>query len=111
MEKINIEKWQSLEHEFLNGNLDDVAFCKSNNLNLEWFRRQLRESELRGEKPDSENGNGNLFVELVPQLEVPGEIANPGVLRVSFREVEFELADGFPAETFRQALQVIREVL
>ncbi len=42
METIGSEKWQELENEFLDGEMDEEAFCKAKGLNLEWFRGELR---------------------------------------------------------------------
>lgn len=101
MDKASFEKWQALQDEFLNGELGEKEFCKAKNLDLSWFRKQLSEAE------QYEKRSENLFVELVPQLDAP----TAACLNVRFREVAFELADGFPVEVFRQALQVVREVL
>jgi hypothetical protein len=35
MNKANLEKWQAIEDEFLNSDLDEAAFCKSRKLNLD----------------------------------------------------------------------------
>ena len=45
MNKADLEKWQAIEDEFLNSDLDEADFCKSRKLNLEWFRKKLREAE------------------------------------------------------------------
>ena len=37
MNKADLEKWQTIEDEVLNSDLDEVAFCKSRKLNLDWF--------------------------------------------------------------------------
>jgi hypothetical protein len=105
MNKVDLKRWQTIEDEFLNSDLDEVAFCKSRKLNLDWFREKLREAEQQSSKP--EKNSENLFVELIP--EIKPSIAT--CLKVRFREVDFELADGFPLEVFRQALQVVKEVI
>jgi hypothetical protein len=46
-------------------------------------------------------------VELIPN----GKVSASDCLKVSFREVDFELTDEFPVEVFRQALQVVKEVI
>lgn len=109
MNKVDLEKWQRLEDEFLNSNLDEAAFCKSKKLNLDWFRQKLGEAENREEKNKQQKPE-NLFVELIPQ---PGQakLFNSGSLKIKFREVDFEVAAGFPVEVFRQALQVVKEVV
>lgn len=45
MNKVDLEKWQTIEDEFLNSDLDEEAFCKSKKLNLNWFSKKLREAE------------------------------------------------------------------
>lgn len=102
MDKIDLEKWQAIEDEFLNSDLDEAAFCKSRKLNLAWFRKKLREAE---QKPDT--SPENLFVELIPEARPPAAAC----LKVRFREVDFELTEEFPLEVFRQALQVVKEVV
>ena len=49
MNKVDLEKWQTIEDEFLNSDLDEVAFCKSRKLNLDWFRNKLHEAEQQPE--------------------------------------------------------------
>jgi hypothetical protein len=102
MDKGSLEKWQAIEDEFLNSDLDEAAFCKSRKLNLAWFRKKLREAE---QKPDT--SPENLFVELIPQANASAATC----LKVRFREVDFELASGSSVEVFRQALQVVKEVV
>ncbi len=99
MDKGSLERWQAIEDEFLNSDLDEAAFCKSRKLNLVWFRKKLREAEQRSSKPKA--AAENLFVELIPQIETPVAAC----LKVRFREVAFELASGSSVEVFRQALQ------
>ena len=102
MNKFDFEKWQTIEDEFLSSDLDEVAFCKSRKLDLEWFRKKLRKAE---QLPDA--SSENLFVELIPEIK-PRAAA---CLKIRFREVDFELTGEFPVEVFRQALQVVKEVI
>ena len=102
MNKTDLERWQAIEDEFLNSDLDEDAFCKSRRLNLAWFRKKLREAEQQ-----SESKSENLFVELIPEVK-PSSTA---CLKVRFREVDFELTDEFSVEVFRQALQIVKEVV
>jgi hypothetical protein len=44
MDKVDLEKWQVIEDEFLNSDLDEAAFCKSRKLNLAWFNFVLNTS-------------------------------------------------------------------
>ena len=69
----SFEKWQEIEDEFLNSDLDEMAFCKSRKINLEWFRQKLcdaeqHEQKIKQHKPGE--SSENLFVELIPQ---PGD--------------------------------------
>jgi hypothetical protein len=105
MGKVDLEKWQAIEDEFLNSDLDEAAFCKSRKLNLAWFRKKLREAEQRSSKSEAEAEN--LFVELIPEIKPPVAAC----LKVRFREVDFELTEEFPVDAFRQALQVVKEVV
>ncbi len=105
MNKVDLKRWQMIEDEFLNSDLDDVAFCKSRKLNLDWFKNKLREAEQQGSKP--EKNSENLFVELIPEVKP----SIPTFLKVRFREVDFELTDEFSVEVFRHALQVVKEVV
>ena len=103
MNKVDLEKWQAIEDEFLNSDLEEVAFCKSRKLNLDWFRKKLREAEQQ-----SEARSEDMFVELIPNVKTP---LAPSCLKIKFREVDFELTDEFSVEVFRQALQVVKEVV
>ena len=53
MNKANFEKWQVLQDQFLNGNLDEKEFCKSKKLDLKWFREQLHEQVRKKTLPQS----------------------------------------------------------
>jgi hypothetical protein len=110
----SFEKWQAIEDEFLNSDLDEVAFCKSRKINLDWFRQKLCDAERHEQKiklQGSKTTPENLFVELIPQPDDKTEPVIPGSLRVKFHGVYFELANGFPVEVFKQALQVVKEVI
>lgn len=109
MDKISRTKWQELENEFLSGELNDEAFCRSKNLELEWFRKELAKSEAR-ENPGKKETADRLFVELLPQLESPGASEAAG-LKLKYRDVDIEFGTDLPVEYFRQVLRVIREEL
>ena len=64
----SFEKWQAVEDEFLNSDLNEVAFCKSRKISLDWFRQKLSDAERREQKTKQQNPK-NLFVELVPQRQ------------------------------------------
>lgn len=105
MQKIGFEKWQTLQDEFLNGDLDDVEFCKSRNLDLKYFRQKLSEYD------HNEKKSKDLFVELVPDSSTSNDSISSASLKFKFRDADFELSENFPVEVFRQALRVIREEL
>jgi len=102
MNKVDLEKWQTIEDEFLNSDLDEAAFCRSRKLNLDWFRNKLREAEQQ-----TDTSSENLFVELIPEIKPPATAC----LKLRFREVDFELTEEFPVEVFRQALRAVKEVV
>ena len=106
MTKIEFEKWQVLQDEFLNSDFNEEEFCKSKELDQEWFQRQILEAECF-EQQQTED----LFVELIPKISEVPAASGYCHLKVRFKQVDFELADGFPVEVFRQALQVIKEVV
>lgn len=106
MNKVEFEKWQVLQDEFLSSDLDETEFCKLKGLDQEWFQRQMVEAESF-EKLQTEN----LFVQLIPDISQKTVASNAKCLKIRFREVDFELADGFPVEVFRQALQAVKEVV
>lgn len=106
MNKFEFEKWQVLQDEFLNSDLNEAEFCKSKELEQKWFQQQMQEAESF-EQQQTEN----LFVELIPKIpEVPA-VSGSSHLKLRFREVDFELTDGFSIEVFRQTLRVVKEVV
>jgi len=110
----SFKKWQSITNEFLSGDLNEIDFCNVKQLAVTRFRHQLREVERFEEKlnqQESTSASDNLFVELIPQsTELPSS-SQSDILHLNFRGAAFELTPGFPVEVFRQALQVIREVV
>lgn len=60
-------KWQRIADEFLNGELDETEFCSTKNLDIELFRRRLREVESHESRERSLSQEDNPFVELIPQ--------------------------------------------
>jgi hypothetical protein len=109
-------QWEKLEEEFLNSDLVETEFCQSRSLSLKWFRKQRRKAEnykwrIESKEPDTAK---NLFVELVTESEPATEQLEKSAiipLKVRFPEVDFELSENFSVNVFRQALQVVREVL
>lgn len=121
--------WQKLHQNFVKSGLTAEDYCQAKGLQLNWFIRQGRKAatyEKRRVNPADKAASvksrwEKLFVELIPEEKSPTAppqkpvIAAPTVPRVSlkltFREVTFELMSGFPVEAFRQALQVVQEVV
>ena len=120
--------WQKLHQDFVGSGMTAEEYCQAQGLQLNWFIRQGRKAatyEKRrvnpADKVVSEKSLWEkLFVELIQETELPTSmpqepvIAVPTVpaasLKLTFRDVTFELASGFPVEVFRQALQVVQEV-
>lgn len=114
MDAKSFKKWQCIADEYLSGDLNEADFCKSKQLAVAHFRHQLREVERFEEKlkqQETVSSSDNLFVELIPQFPKSPSPDQSGILQINFRGATFELAPGFPVEVFRQALQIIREVV
>ena len=114
MDAKSFEKWQCIANDYLVGDLNEADFCKDRQLDVTHFRHELREVERFEEKlKEQEAGSlsDNLFVELIPQSPKSPSPDQSGGLQVNFRGAAFELVPGFPVEVFRQALQIIKEVI
>ena len=111
------ENWKNVYREFLKSGESRETYCQANGLALKWFERQCRKAEtyewrfpLEERKPP-ENPK-ELFVELIPEeAEAQYRQADNVVLKLTYREVTFELKHGFEDTIFRRALQAIREAL
>lgn len=99
--RISKGKWQELENEFLAGELNEEEFCKLKNLDVEWFRQKLDNTE--SSRVDKR------FVELVPEADGP-QSSGSG-LKVVYRDVTFELPENFNESVFQRALSSVREVM
>ena len=109
------ENWKNVYREFLKSGESRETYCQANGLGLKWFERQCRKAEtyewrvpLEERKPP-ENPK-ELFVELIPE-DAECRQADNVALKLTYREVTFELKHGFEDTTFRRALQAIREAL
>jgi len=104
-------KWQKIADEFLNGDMDEVEFCKAKKIDVELFRRRLREVENYDEQENAGSREDNLFMELIPQGNEDSKVIASDILQVKFHDAVFELKSGFSIDVFRQALQIVKEVL
>ena len=109
--------WKSVYREFLKSGESKETYCQTKGLALKWFERQCRKAEtyewrfpLEEQKPP-ENPR-ELFVELIPEEAETGcrQVDN-ATLKLTYREVTFELKHGFEDATFRRALHAVREAL
>ena len=124
MDQRSYDYWRKVYADFRSSGLTVEKYCRHKHLNPRWFDNQRREAEfyeqhseykagIRSEstpapiRPSAES----LFVELIPEQSSPA-MAVPDVpaLRLSYREVNFELPSGFSTDAFRQALTVVSEV-
>lgn len=106
MSRISRVKWQEVEDAFLQGDLDEEAFCKSRHLDLSWFREELSKSDRA---VSSAKKGAPLFVELLPQADAESLSCVPMKLR--YCEVELEYHLGLGEATLREVLSAIREEL
>lgn len=125
MDQRSYDYWRKIYADFRNSGLTMEKFCQQKHLNSRWFERQRREAEVYEQRSEQKASSlhesepdripippENLFVELIPEQSSPLiPPTDAPVLRLSYREVNFELPDGFSPAAFRQALFVIRETL
>ncbi|MCF6176864.1 MAG: hypothetical protein L3J71_13980 [Victivallaceae bacterium] len=110
----SFKKWQGIANEFLSGNLNEVDFCKGKQLDVTRFRHQLHEVERFEEelkRQEAVSPSDNLFVELIPQSTELSSLSQSEILHLNFRGATFELVSGFSTEVFREALQIVKEVI
>ena len=116
MDQRSYDYWRKVYADFLSSGLTVEKYCRHKHLNPRWFDNQQREAEFYEQHSEYKESNPapipssaeSLFVELIPeQMPVPDVPA----LRLSYREVNFELPSGFSPDVFRQALTVVMEVL
>lgn len=109
--------WKNVYREFLESGESRETYCQTKGLALRWFERQCRKAEtyewrlpLEEQKPPEKQKE--LFVELIPdEAEAQCRQSDNVELKLTYREVTFELKHGFEDTTFRRALQAIREAL
>jgi hypothetical protein len=103
--------------DFEESGLQTDEYCRKKGLNVRWFEKQKREAEIYEGKHinnSSNNSSSGLFVELEPEDEqIPHFDLNdsaPG-LKLTYREVVFDLPHNFEETTFKRALQAVQEAL
>ncbi|MHB9140232.1 MAG: IS66 family insertion sequence element accessory protein TnpA [Victivallaceae bacterium] len=121
MDQRSYDYWRKVYADFRSSGFTVEKYCRHKRLNPRWFDNQRREAEFYEQHskhkasplPESNpaqipSSAESLFVELIPeQMPVP----DVPVLRLSYREANFELPAGFSPDVFRQALTVVLEVL
>jgi hypothetical protein len=109
--------WKHVTADFEKSGLQVNEYCRKKGLNVRWFEKQKREAEIYEGKHINNsvnNSSSGLFVELeVEDEQIPDWDLNdfPPGLRLTYREVVFELPDDFEETTFKRALQVVQEAL
>lgn len=125
MDQRSYDYWRKVYADFRSSGLTLEKYCRHKHLNPRWFERQLHDAEFYEQQsshqasalPESNpvdipSAAAKMFVELIPEPISPSmPVADVPVLRLSYREVNFELPSGFSPDVFRQALAVIREAL
>ena len=120
MDQRSYDYWRKIYADFRSSGFTVEKYCRQKHLNSRWFERQRHDAEAYEQHinalpevndvqiPDAES----LFVELIPEQSSSAiPTADAPALRLSYREVNFELPSGFSSDVFRQALSVIRETL
>ena len=111
------ENWKNVYREFLKSGESKETYCQTKGLALRWFERQCRKAEtyewrrpLEEQKPPEKQKE--LFVELISEeTESERQKSDTVALKLTYREVTFELKCGFGETTFMRALQAVREAL
>ena len=120
MDQRSYDYWRKVYSDFRRSGLTVERYCRHKHLNPRWFDNQRLEAEFYEQHSEYKESTPakipssaeSLFVELIPEQSSPSMPA-PDVpaLRLSYREVNFELPVGFSPDVFRQTLTVIMEVL
>ena len=124
MDQRSYDYWRKVYADFRSSGLTVEKYCRHKHLNPRWFDGQRREAEFYEQhseykasaRPESNSAqipssSESLFVELIPEQSSPAmAVPDVPVLRLSYREVNFELPPGFSPDVFRQALTVVMEV-
>jgi len=111
-------QWKNMNEDFKQSGLREDEYCRRKGFNYRWFERLNRDAERYeqkhvGETALSASGSG-LFIELEAEEESKivsdvqeGQDSAP--LKLSYREVVFELDRDFEESTFKRVLQIVRE--
>ena len=124
MDQRSYDYWRKVYADFRSSGLTVEKYCRHKHLNPRWFDGQRREAEFYEQHSEYKAGiqsesnpakipssSKSLFVELIPEQSSPSmAVPDVPVLRLSCREVNFELPPGFSPDVFRQALTVVMEV-
>ena len=125
MDQRSYDYWRKVYADFRRSGLTVEKYCRHKHLNPRWFDIQRREAEFYEQHSECKAGiqsesnpakipssSESLFVELIPEQNSPAmPVPDVPVLRLSYREMNFELPSGFSPDVFRQALSVVLEVL
>lgn len=114
--------WKKVYKDFLQSGRSKEEYCQEKGFSLKWFERQNRKAagyekrfphgvpeEQQSPTPKSLS---ELFVELIPESLKPEAVEVPQVfspLRLTYREIVFELGHDFEESTFKRALRIVRE--
>ena len=114
--------WKNVCKDFLQSGRSKEEYCQEKGFSLKWFERQNRKSEgyekrfpqgvPEKQKSPMQKSLSELFVELIPESLKPEGIEVPQLpspLRLTYREIVFELGHDFEEATFRRALRIVRE--
>ena len=116
--------WKKVYKDFLQSGRSKEEYCQEKGLSLKWFERQNRKSEgyekrfqatvPEAQKIPAQKNLKELFVELIPESLKPDAVdalcpAAAPALKLTYREVVFELSHDFEEATFKRALRVVRE--
>ena len=109
--------WKKVYQDFVKSGSSKENYCQKKGLAPKWFERQCRKAEtyevrFPPEKQKPLENLKDLFVELIPE-EAEAEYQHPDAvpLKLTYREVTFELGSDFEDATFKRALQAVREIL
>ncbi|MFZ2653465.1 MAG: hypothetical protein WAX69_00990 [Victivallales bacterium] len=111
----NYSSWENVYGDFLKSGTSKENYCLGKGLALKWFERQCRKAKtyerrfLPEEQKPPENLK-DLFIELVPD-KAGQQKPEAASLKLTYREVVFELCGNFEDVAFKRALCAIREAL
>jgi len=120
MDQRSYDYWRKVYADFRRSGLTVEKYCRHKHLNPRWFDGQRREAEFYEKQSEYKESNPakipspseSLFVELIPeQSSTAMAVPDVPALRLSYREVTFELPSEFSPDVFRQALTVVLEAL